>query len=232
MHVVSDTRGKGHSGGTLSKLQARAPAVRGLQQTPSAAERLVGRLERSATLRLILIAAWLAVTTVGVLLFFSPTLSFAKGLDINIRPPPASLSGRAKVAYAEFFDPPPMQVAVEIASADGSSLLNTSLKGHWLFGYQDASATQLTGAAAAASHALRDLGASVLDGRCDYRFLSYWDLLSVTNKTRLDLVGRAEHFAARVAEPTLFSEARGSDTTLALVSIKRRRRETRAPLSL
>ncbi len=41
----------------------------------------------------------------------------------------------------------------------------------------------------------------------------------MTNRTRLDLVGRAEHFAAREAEPTLFDEARGSDTTLALVSI-------------
>ncbi len=159
------------------------------------------------------------MTALGCLLFFSPTLSFEVGLDISIRPPPTSASGIAKTEYARYFPPSAIQVVVLLSSADGSPLLNTSVKGHWLR-YQEASATRLTPAAAQASHTLRD-AAKVLDEQCDYQFLSYWDLLNVTNRTRLDLVGRAEHFAAREAEPTLFDEELGADSTLVVVSLQK-----------
>ena len=76
------------------------------------AARFVKRLAGSWKLRALVLGVWVVLFGVGAPLY----IAFPQLLAISIEPPPDSASGLAKTAYANQFDPDPIQVVVMMSS--------------------------------------------------------------------------------------------------------------------
>jgi hypothetical protein len=144
-------------------------------------ERLVQLLSRW-WVRSFIIAAVSVVMILGAT-FWTP---LQQNLDVGVQPPKDSESGKAKDQFEANFDPDPVQLILMVSSRDGLPLLNTSLVYNHSFTeyrqhYLDESQTPLTPAAKEVSHELRAMARWLLDGKCEYSFVSYWDIFNDTD---------------------------------------------------
>ena len=154
------------------------------------------------SVRVAIVVLW-AATMIGGLTVFK---KFMGVLTTGVSPPTSSDSAIAKAKFADYFPPPSIQLTALVRSESGEPLINGSATfgslsdfniSHWPDLLPHDLNTPLTAAAAAISHALRDISATVRVS-CNATFSSFWDNLFPSHPKLEEAFGLA-------VEHTLFS---------------------------